>query len=70
VKTGREVGVEEDCSIKIENQRAKTIMGENLNLPRDQKCRVFDITGRIVKLANVQVGKYFVEIEGRSFRKW
>ena len=41
-----------------------TIIRGPLHLPEDRKCRLFDITGRVVAPAKITRGVYFIEIEG------
>jgi len=41
-----------------------TIFRGPLQLPEDKKCRVFDITGRVVESNRIQPGIYFIEIDG------
>jgi hypothetical protein len=41
-----------------------TIFREPLRLPEGKKCRVYDITGRIVEPDKIQPGIYFIEIDG------
>ena len=41
-----------------------TIFRGPLRLPEDKKCRIFDITGRIVEPDNIQPGIYFIEVDG------
>jgi hypothetical protein len=40
-----------------------TIFRGPLQLPEGKKCRVFDITGRVVEPAKIQPGIYFIEVD-------
>ena len=61
------VGVEEQPIVtpmeKHETLTA-TIFRGPLQLPKDKKCKVFDITGRVVEPSKIQPGIYFIEIDG------
>lgn len=60
-------GVEEEPIAKTaENQNAigATIFSGFLQLPKDKKCKVFDITGRVVEPNKITRGVYFIEIDG------
>jgi len=46
-----------------------TIFTGPLLLPEGRKCRVFDITGRVVKPAEVTRGIYFMEVDGKVVQK-
>jgi len=41
-----------------------TIFRGPLQLPEGRKCKVFDITGRVVEPNRIQAGIYFIEIDG------
>lgn len=41
-----------------------TIFSGPLQLPESKKCKVFDVTGRIVAPDKIQSGIYFIEIDG------
>ena len=41
-----------------------TIFRGPLQLPEDKKCKVFDITGRVVEPDKIQLGIYFIEVDG------
>jgi hypothetical protein len=41
-----------------------TIFRRPLQLPADKKCRVFDITGRVVDSSKIHPGIYFIEVDG------
>ena len=61
------VGVEEEPIVKsIDNQNAirATIFNGLLQLPEGKKCKVFDITGRVVEPNKITRGVYFIEIDG------
>jgi parallel beta-helix repeat protein len=60
-------GVEEQPIIKpieIHGNLAATIFSGPLQLPKGKKCKVFDITGRVVEPDKIQPGIYFIEIDG------
>ena len=46
-----------------------TIQHGSLILPEGKKCRVFDISGRLVEPSNITHGIYFIEIEGEISTK-
>lgn len=61
------VCVEEQPIVKpIETMRAigVTIFRGPLQLPEGKKCKVFDITGRVVEPGRIQPGIYFIEVNG------
>ena len=35
-----------------------------LQLPAGKKCKVYDITGRVVEPIKIQPGIYFIEVDG------
>jgi hypothetical protein len=43
---------------------APTIFRGPLQLPEGKKCRVYDITGRVVEPHKITRGIYFIEVEG------
>ena len=60
-------GIEEGPSISGEfesNRIITSILAGRLLLPRGKKCRVFDITGRVVEPDKIQPGIYFIEVDG------
>ena len=46
-----------------------TIISGQLELPRDKKCRVIDITGRETAPGRISPGVYFIEVDGIVVRK-
>jgi uncharacterized delta-60 repeat protein len=63
-------GVEESkLAVKKENQITATIFSGHMLLPKDKKCRVFDITGRVVEPRKIQPGIYFIEVDGEVTQK-
>jgi hypothetical protein len=64
MKTTPDVGIEEDDTVIRKYNAGTTIFSGPLQLPEGKKCRVYDITGRIVKPSKIQPGIYFIEIEG------
>jgi hypothetical protein len=57
-----------DSSIEAGHITATIISGPLL-LPEGKKCRVFDITGRVVVPDKMSPGIYFIEIEGQITKK-
>jgi len=45
-------------------QFGATIINGPLQLPKDKKCKVFDIMGRVVEPTKITRGIYFIEIDG------
>lgn len=65
-------GIEEQPIVKpIETHKClgATIFSGPLQLPKDKKCKVFDITGRVVTPNKIKLGIYFVEVDGKITRK-
>ena len=61
------VGVEERPIVEpVEEQQnlTATIFRGPLQLPEGKKCRVYDITGRVVEPEKMQPGIYFIEVDG------
>ena len=50
--------------VEIHNAIGATIFRGPLQLPKDKKCKVFDITGRVVEPEKIQPGIYFIEVDG------
>jgi hypothetical protein len=66
------VGVEEQPitgSIERYDNLTATIFSGPLQLPEDKKCKVFDITGRVVEPTKITCGIYFIEVEGHITQK-
>ncbi|UCG92676.1 MAG: T9SS type A sorting domain-containing protein, partial [candidate division WOR-3 bacterium] len=49
---------------KENNSLRATIFSGPLQLPKDRKCKVFDITGRVVAHDKLRPGIYFIEVNG------
>ena len=64
IKTESDVGIKEVETVETDNSIGATIFSEPLLLPEGKKCRVFDITGRIVEPDKITRGIYFIEIDG------
>lgn len=65
-------GVEEQPIVKpVEDHTTftTTIFSGPLQLPEGKKCKVFDITGRVVAPDKIQPGIYFIEIDGQITQK-
>lgn len=69
VKTAPEVGVEEDNNIMDKCKYTKTIFSGSLQLHKGQRCRIFDITGRVVEPDNMTRGIYFIESDDKIVQK-
>ena len=70
VKTAWEVGIDGETVINAARQNyTATIFKGPLQLPEGKKCRVFDISGRIIEPTKVAPGIYFIEIEGNVVEK-
>ncbi|HEX7319074.1 MAG TPA: hypothetical protein VF399_01805 [bacterium] len=70
MKTGPEQSID-DAAIKSVQQIniAATIISGAIILPRDKKCRIFDITGRTIRPLNISPGIYFLEMDGKIAKK-
>jgi uncharacterized delta-60 repeat protein len=63
-------GIEEEFSKgKKSGMVNSTILSGPLQLPKDAKCRVFDIAGREADAVHLSPGVYFVEIDGSVQQK-
>ena len=70
IKLDSDVGVEENKNIVFENEnRTTTIFRGPLRLPEGKKCKVFDITGRVMEPATIAPGIYFLEIDHKIVQK-
>ncbi len=59
------IGIEEGTtSIAKQRNLSATIFRGPLRLPEGKKCRVFDITGRVVEPNMITRGIYFIEVDG------
>ncbi len=64
------VGVTEEGIVEIEPENSgATIISGPLRLPDGKKCRVFDITGRVVVPDRMRPGIYFLEVDGTITKK-
>jgi len=67
---GAPVGVEEEEITSMRtNDLTTTIISGSLLLPKDKKCRIFDITGRVIMPSKMRPGIYFIEIDGEITKK-
>jgi len=58
-------GIEESRITQIKSSSIHaTIFSGPLQLPEGKKCKVFDITGRVVEPTKITRGIYFIEIDG------
>jgi hypothetical protein len=63
-------GIEEQRFIRVDdNYIVSTIFSGPLILPEGIKCKVFDITGRVVEPTKITRGIYFVEIDNEVVQK-
>ncbi|MCK4827470.1 hypothetical protein KA005_67700, partial [bacterium] len=46
-----------------------TIISGQLQLPHDKQCKVFDITGRQVKINKLSPGIYFIQTKDKVIQK-
>jgi hypothetical protein len=70
VKTGPEQGVNENAIMPVQQKNIPaTVISGAVILPRDKKCRIFDIAGRAVQQSNLSPGIFFVEIDGKITSK-
>ncbi|MDH4211632.1 MAG: right-handed parallel beta-helix repeat-containing protein [candidate division WOR-3 bacterium] len=66
------IGIEEQPFVKcVEKQNilGATIFCGPLQLPEGKKCKVFDITGRVVEPTAITRGIYFIEIDDKIVQK-
>lgn len=64
------VGIEEQNTVVMKNECIiSTICSGPLLLPEGRKCKIFDITGRIMTSDNLKPGIYFLEIDGKIVQK-
>jgi uncharacterized delta-60 repeat protein len=61
--------VEEENNAVIKGFYCATIFNGPLQLPKDKKCKVFDITGRIVIPDKIKPGVYFIQIDNKIVQK-
>jgi len=55
--------------IREQQNLTATIFRGPLRLPEDKKCKIFDITGRVVEPDRIRPGIYFVEIDNEVIQK-
>lgn len=64
------LGIKEQKIIPITNSDfSTTIISAPLLLPEGRKCRIFNITGRVVAPDKMRPGIYFIEIDGKITNK-
>ncbi len=69
IKLNPDVGVEEEnCTVR-RNRSDPTIISGPLLLPEGKRCRIFDVTGRVVAPEKMKLGVYFIQINGKIARK-
>ncbi len=59
-----ETRIEEESITVTKINYGVTIISGHLHLPEGKKCKVFDVTGRVVESSKIQPGIYFIEIDG------
>lgn len=69
IKTEYDIGIKEDQHVTKKQKHAVSIFSGPLRLPEGKRCRVFDITGRVVAPNKIRPGVYFIEVEGRISQK-
>jgi len=70
IKLASDVGVEEHEIAVVDIKKvATTIFRGPLRLPEGKKCKVYDITGRVVDSSRITRGIYFVEIDNEFVQK-
>ncbi|MBE0433479.1 hypothetical protein IBX73_08445 [candidate division WOR-3 bacterium] len=70
LKMGPDVGVVEyESSTVHKTGITATIFGGPLQLRGNKKCKVLDITGRVVEPENTRTGVYFIEVDGVVIQK-
>jgi hypothetical protein len=64
------VGISEQAGdLKLHYNFGATICNERWDLPDGKRCKIYDITGRIVKSTNITQGIYFIEVDGMIAHK-
>jgi len=66
------IGVEGQPIVKSVEKHCNmgaTVFSGPLQLPKGHKCKVFDITGRLVEPNRIRAGIYFIEIDGQIQKK-
>jgi hypothetical protein len=70
VKLASDVGIKaNDVVVAERGWGTTTIFREPLQLPEGKKCKVYDITGRLVEPTRITRGIYFIEIEDKIVHK-
>ena len=70
IKTEPDVGIEENEVVSIKSSNfSPTIFHGPLQLPEGQKCKVYDITGRVVAPDKIRPGIYFIEVDEKIVQK-
>jgi hypothetical protein len=69
LKIEPELGVKEDNTVVKNNIIGTTIFSGPLLLPEGKRCKIFDITGRVVIPDKIRLGIYFIEVDGQITRK-
>jgi hypothetical protein len=70
VKTEPDIGIKENASsLSVSEQTTATILNGPLVIPEGKKCRVLDITGRVVEPTKITRGIYFIEVNNKVVKK-
>ena len=64
LKLETDVGITDYGSVVKEHFHGATIFSGPIQLPKGEKCRVYDIAGRVVEPDRIQPGIYFIEVDG------
>ena len=63
IKTEPDVGIEEEISKKPTSSLGDSVISGPLRLPKGKRCRVFDVSGRMVNPNRIEPGIYFIETD-------
>jgi uncharacterized delta-60 repeat protein len=70
IKYVQTTGINEDSAYSVKQSAFyTTIFSGPLLLPKGKKCKVFDITGRVVMPDKIKPGIYFIEVDGILTKK-
>jgi hypothetical protein len=70
IKTEPEPGIDEHQTSNISCKHiTSTIFSGPLQLPEGKRCKVFDITGRVIMSETMKPGVYFIEVDGKIASK-
>ncbi len=60
---------EQETHVASKTQLRRTIVSGALKLPEGKKCKIFDITGRVVEPTKIAPGIYFLEVDNKMVQK-